>query len=69
MTDQIVSSTRHQHRESWDHYFMQLATVVAQRSTCERATVGALLVVDHRIIATGTMAVFPAIRTAMTPAI
>ncbi|MFD1393961.1 deoxycytidylate deaminase [Lacticaseibacillus jixianensis] len=53
MTDQIVPSTRHHTRESWDQYFMQLATVVAQRSTCERATVGALLVVDHRIIATG----------------
>lgn len=53
MTDQIVPSTRHQQRESWDHYFMQLATVVSQRSTCERATVGALLVVAHRIIATG----------------
>ncbi|WP_203623314.1 MULTISPECIES: deaminase [unclassified Lacticaseibacillus] len=53
MTDQIVASTRQVRRESWDQYFMQLATVVAQRSTCERATVGALLVVDHRIIATG----------------
>ena len=53
MTDQIVASTRQARRESWDQYFMQLATVVAQRSTCERATVGALLVVDHRIIATG----------------
>lgn len=53
MSDQIMASTRHHHRESWDQYFMQLATVVAQRSTCERATVGALLVVDHRIIATG----------------
>ena len=53
MTDQIVASTRQARRESWDQYFMQLATVVAQRSTCERATVGALLVVDHRIIVTG----------------
>lgn len=53
MTDQIMPSTRHQTRESWDRYFMTLATTVAARSTCERATVGALLVLDHRIIATG----------------
>ncbi|MCI2033780.1 MAG: deaminase, partial [Lactobacillus sp.] len=53
MTDQIVASTRHAHRESWDHYFMKLATNVAERSTCERATVGAVLVKEHRIIATG----------------
>ncbi|WP_225047205.1 deoxycytidylate deaminase [Lacticaseibacillus kribbianus] len=53
MTDQIVRSTRHTHRESWDRYFMKLAENVAERSTCERATVGAILVVDHRIIATG----------------
>ncbi|WP_262314660.1 deoxycytidylate deaminase [Lacticaseibacillus parakribbianus] len=53
MPDQIVDSKRHGHRESWDHYFMKLAGNVAERSTCERATVGAVLVVDHRIIATG----------------
>lgn len=53
MTDQIMPSTRHQTRESWNRYFMTLATTVAARSTCERATVGALLVLDHRIIATG----------------
>lgn len=32
---------------------MKLAGNVAERSTCERATVGAVLVKDHRIIATG----------------
>lgn len=53
MTDQVVPSKRRAKRESWDHYFMKLAGNVAERSTCERATVGAVLVVDHRIIATG----------------
>lgn len=53
MTDTILPSKRHAHRESWDHYFMKLAGNVAERSTCERATVGAVLVRDHRIIATG----------------
>ncbi|WP_125703413.1 deoxycytidylate deaminase [Lacticaseibacillus daqingensis] len=53
MTDQILPSTRHITRESWDHYFIKLATTIAERSTCERATVGAVLVMAHRIIATG----------------
>ncbi|WP_461214278.1 deoxycytidylate deaminase [Lacticaseibacillus sp. GG6-2] len=53
MTDTILPSKRHANRESWDHYFMKLAGNVAERSTCERATVGAVLVKDHRIIATG----------------
>ncbi|MFD1428728.1 deoxycytidylate deaminase [Lacticaseibacillus mingshuiensis] len=53
MSDEIVPSARHAARESWAQYFMKLATTVAARSTCERATVGAVLVQDHRIIATG----------------
>ncbi|KRO18215.1 deoxycytidylate deaminase [Lacticaseibacillus saniviri] len=53
MTDQIVPSKRHQSRESWDQYFMTLAESIATRSTCERATVGAVFVRNHRIIATG----------------
>ena len=53
MTDTILASQRHAQRESWDQYFMKLASNVAERSTCERATVGAVLVKDHRIIATG----------------
>lgn len=53
MTDQIMPSTRKANRQSWPDYFMGLATRVASRSTCERATVGVLLVRDHRIIASG----------------
>lgn len=53
MTDTIVPSKRHVERQSWDHYFMSLASTVATRSTCERAEVGAVLVNNHRIIATG----------------
>jgi|GEM_PF-3656889 len=30
-------------RPDWDHYFMEIATVVAKRSTCLRRQVGALL--------------------------
>ncbi len=40
-------------RPSWDEYFMQLAGVVSSRSTCLRRRVGALIVRDKRILATG----------------
>jgi len=40
-------------RPSWDEYFMGITEMVAQRSTCLRRRVGAILVRDKRIIATG----------------
>lgn len=40
-------------RPSWDHYFLELADMVASRSTCLRRHVGAVLVRSERIIATG----------------
>jgi len=40
-------------RPSWDDYFLSIAAVVATRSTCLRRTVGALLVLDKQILATG----------------
>jgi len=40
-------------RPSWDEYFKQLTEVVATRSTCLRRSVGALIVRDKRILATG----------------
>jgi len=40
-------------RPSWDEYFMRIAHVVASRSTCLRRKVGAILVKDKRILATG----------------
>ncbi len=40
-------------RPSWDEYFMSIAELVAQRSTCLRRQVGAVLVRDKRIITTG----------------
>lgn len=40
-------------RKSWDDYFMDIARMVATRSTCDRAHVGCVIVRDHRIIATG----------------
>ncbi|MFH1715454.1 MAG: cytidine/deoxycytidylate deaminase family protein [Elusimicrobiota bacterium] len=40
-------------RPSWDEYFMSIAKEVAKRSTCTRRNVGAVLVKDKRILATG----------------
>ena len=40
-------------RPGWDEYFMQIARTVATRATCPRASVGAVLVREHRILTTG----------------
>ena len=40
-------------RPSWDEYFMTLAAEVATRTTCLRRGVGAIIVKDRRILATG----------------
>jgi dCMP deaminase len=40
-------------RPDWDTYFIDIATVVANRSTCDRALVGAVIVRDKRILTTG----------------
>lgn len=40
-------------RPSWDDYFMEIVELVKTRSTCLRRQVGALIVLDRRILATG----------------
>ena len=40
-------------RPSWPEYFMGITRLVAKRSTCLRRHVGAVLVKDKRILATG----------------
>jgi dCMP deaminase len=40
-------------RPSWDEYFLDIVKLVARRSTCLRRSVGAVLVMDKRILATG----------------
>ncbi len=42
-----------QKRPSWDEYFMEMAEVAQKRSTCLRRAVGAVIVRDKRIMATG----------------
>ena len=46
-------SGRTEERPGWDEYFMRLAELAATRSTCLRRQVGALLVADRRVLATG----------------
>jgi len=40
-------------RPGWDSYFMEIARIVAKRSTCIRRNVGSLIVKDKRILSTG----------------
>lgn len=40
-------------RPSWDQYFMQLASLAAQRSNCMKRRVGCVLVREKRVISTG----------------
>ncbi len=58
----MVESARHgaapgeesmSHRGSWDEYFMRIAEEVSSRATCDRKHVGAVIVRDKSILATG----------------
>lgn len=40
-------------RPTWDEYFLGIADLVSKRSTCLRRRVGAVLVKDRHILATG----------------
>jgi dCMP deaminase len=40
-------------RISWDDYFLKIGMIVAERSTCRRHHVGAVIVKDKRILTTG----------------
>lgn len=45
--------TRKKARPSWEKFFLDLAQMVSTRSTCLRRQVGAVVVRDKRILATG----------------
>ncbi|MCU0666432.1 MAG: cytidine/deoxycytidylate deaminase family protein [Candidatus Omnitrophica bacterium] len=52
----ILKSSRRQiisRRPTWDEYFMEVAFLVSKRATCFRRNVGAVLVKDKKILATG----------------
>ncbi|OGX36146.1 MAG: cytidine deaminase [Omnitrophica WOR_2 bacterium RIFCSPLOWO2_02_FULL_50_19] len=40
-------------RPDWDEYFMGIAKLISERSTCLRRAVGALIVKNRRILTTG----------------
>lgn len=40
-------------RPTWDEYFMSIARTCATRATCDRKHVGAVIVLDRSILATG----------------
>lgn len=40
-------------RPPWSDYFMDQARLIATRATCDRKHVGAILVRNHRVVATG----------------
>ena len=40
-------------RPDWDSYFMKIASAVSERSTCDRAFVGCVLVREKRILTSG----------------
>lgn len=45
--------TKDHERPSWDEYFLEMARLVSRRATCLRRSVGAVIVKDKRILATG----------------
>lgn len=47
------SKESHSNRPSWDEYFLNITRQVSERSTCLRRKIGAVLVRDKRILATG----------------
>ena len=49
----LPSPTRTTRRQTWDEYFLSLATQTATRATCSRRRVGAVVVRDRRIVSTG----------------
>lgn len=42
-----------QERIGWNEYFMSVAHLISRRSTCERAQIGAVIVRENNILATG----------------
>ncbi|MDW7681258.1 MAG: deaminase, partial [bacterium] len=49
----MVEDLQKRKRPSWDHYFMKMAFLVAERSTCLRHHVGAIIVKDRKVLTTG----------------
>lgn len=48
-----MEPVKNETRPDWDTYFMDIAVVVARRSTCLRRRVGAIVVKERRVLTTG----------------
>ena len=40
-------------RISWDHYFLKMAFLASERSTCLRRHIGAVIVMNNQVLSTG----------------
>src|SRR5262245_1220189 len=49
----VARLLREVRRPDWDHYFMDIAKVVASRSNCIKRKVAAIIVRDKRVVSTG----------------
>jgi dCMP deaminase len=52
-TPLVNSQKKAKIRPEWDNYFLDIVELISKRSTCVRRAVGAALVRDRRILATG----------------
>jgi dCMP deaminase len=52
MSEEIINSPARK-RPSWDEYFLKVAMLVSERSTCPRMHCGCVLVRDKQILSTG----------------
>ena len=51
--DQIIVQIESSARPTWDEYFLKMAFLVAERSTCLRHHVGAIIIKDRHVLTTG----------------
>jgi len=49
----LMAKEKSEKRPDWDEYFLDIADLVSRRSSCIRRSVGAVLVKERRILATG----------------
>lgn len=53
IVDKMINQIDQQARPSWDAYFLKMAFLVAERSTCLRHHVGAIIIKDRHVLTTG----------------
>ena len=51
--DKIITEIKSRIRPSWDEYFLKMAFLVAERSTCLRHHIGAIIVKNKQVLTTG----------------